>query len=103
MKASKRSRDDISTMSSESSSDYSTDDERTSKDKDRKDRRGKRSSKKDKKSKRKNSAASSDDDDIRVSVITGKKIKLKVHKTVDDKVREKNRNQLLQHLNQMYD
>ncbi|KAJ3023977.1 Homocysteine synthase [Thoreauomyces humboldtii] len=62
--------------------------------------------KKEKKHKSKSQAKASatpTEDEIRRSAITGKKIKLKVHKTSDDKAREMNRTQLLQHLNQMYD
>ncbi|KAJ3178628.1 hypothetical protein HDU87_003451 [Geranomyces variabilis] len=44
-----------------------------------------------------------DEEEVRRSAITGKKLKMKVHKDSEDKAREINRNQLLQHLNHMYD
>ncbi|KAI9201880.1 uncharacterized protein BJ171DRAFT_584776 [Polychytrium aggregatum] len=60
--------------------------------------------KKSKKSKKESSSDSSDgDSDGPRSAITGKKIKLKVSKSSEDKARDKNRQDLLLHLNQMYD
>lgn len=40
---------------------------------------------------------------VRYSVISGKKIKMKVDKSEEDRVAEANRNQLLQFLNSSYD
>ncbi|CAI7777120.1 unnamed protein product [Closterium sp. NIES-53] len=44
-----------------------------------------------------------DDGSTRYSVISGKKIRMKVDKTKDDKVAEANRSELLRFLNSSYD
>ncbi|KAH8549425.1 hypothetical protein BGW37DRAFT_541907 [Umbelopsis sp. PMI_123] len=70
---------------------------------DRKRQQDKRSkkSKKDKKHRSRRRRSHSSEEDRR-NPITGKKIKLKVHKTSDDKNRDSNRSQLLQFLNSTF-
>mmetsp|Transcript_16498 Transcript_16498/g.27043 ORF Transcript_16498/g.27043 Transcript_16498/m.27043 type:complete len:386 (-) Transcript_16498:646-1803(-) len=46
---------------------------------------------------------SSEDENARYNIITGKKIKLQLEKSADDKVRDVNRKELLQFLNSAYD
>ncbi|KAG0266347.1 hypothetical protein BG011_002466 [Mortierella polycephala] len=56
-----------------------------------------------KRHRRRSSSSSEDSDDNPRSAITGKKLKLKVVKSSEDKKREKNRTNLLDFLNASYD
>ncbi|KAJ3034543.1 hypothetical protein HDV00_004956 [Rhizophlyctis rosea] len=75
---------------------------------DKKKKKKKKKSDKEKKKRKKEKRAESSDSDssadsVHRSAITGKKLKLKVKKTTDDRVRDVNRSQLLSHLNQIRD
>merc|ERR1711976_412019 len=75
--------------------------ERGRSEEERKRKKGKDKDKKHSKSKSK-SRKRDRDDDSNYSIVSGKKIKMKVHKSKDDKVREKTRQHMLEMLNSRF-
>mmetsp|Transcript_28636 Transcript_28636/g.80651 ORF Transcript_28636/g.80651 Transcript_28636/m.80651 type:complete len:183 (+) Transcript_28636:443-991(+) len=75
---------------------------KSSKRKDKDKDRHKSKSSDEKKSKSKSKKRDREDDGTKYSVLSGKKIKLKVHKSKDDKLREKTREHMLEMLNSRF-
>jgi hypothetical protein len=85
--------------------DYSSDSDSDISERRRRRRRKRKKHDKKKKSKRKrkeDSDSSDDGGEVRRSVITGKKIKMKIDKTDDDRAQEEARRQLLDFMNSSY-
>ncbi|KAJ3236970.1 hypothetical protein HDU81_010114 [Chytriomyces hyalinus] len=79
---------------------------KSKKDKDKKKKKEKKSKKKSKKKAESSDSSASDSDEsgeVRYSAITGKKIKLKVPKSKQDKVNDINRQDLRRMLNECFD
>ena len=93
----KRKRDYSSSSDSDGSS-SSSDDSSGRRRKDRK----KRKSKKHKRKRKHDDDTSSDRDQVRRSVITGKKIKMSIDKTQEDRAQDAARQQLLEFMNSSY-